>query len=99
MAKRNWDIDVKDYETWEDFQVAVEQELASFRHIGDRIGLALIAAPKRERLNGRFVTTGWGFRTETVPALQAPEPKVVPLPVEGPEDEEPAVPAAEGASF
>jgi len=98
LAKRTWTLDSRDYSSEDEFRNAVAQELGAFEHIGQRIGLALIASPIRERINGDFVTTGWAFRTETVPTVrEAPAAEVIQLPVE--ESEEPAIPAAEGASF
>lgn len=85
MAKgiklRNWDLDVRDYETVEDFRIAVANELAAFEHIGERFGIALVAAPAKQRVGDRYVTVGWTFNTATVPAARAvEEPEPEPLP-------------------
>lgn len=72
MAKRNWTIDSRDYETDSGFRQAVVDELASLENMGHRLGLGFVVAPIRARVNASFVTVGWSFRSELVPALQEP---------------------------
>lgn len=79
MAKgiklRNWSLDARDYETDEQFRGAVELELARFEHIGERFGIALVAAPVKRVIDDEYVTVGWTFQTATVPAARAVEPE------------------------
>lgn len=74
MAKRDWAIMSNDYATEDEFRSAVVNELAALENIGHRLGFAVSAVPIRERLSRSFVTTGWAFRTDTVPAVQKQEP-------------------------
>lgn len=90
MAKRNWTIDSRDYETDSGFRQAVVDELASLENMGHRLGFAFVVAPIRARVNGNFVTVGWSFRSETVPTLREaeapvePTAEVIDLPVDEP---------------
>jgi hypothetical protein len=79
IALRKWRISRSDYEDDYQFREAVQGELASFEHIGERLGVALIAAPIRTRLlpNGEWFTSAWGFQTATVPAATAAAEAVV----------------------
>lgn len=81
MAKgiklRNWSLDARDYQTDDEFRAAVELELARFEHIGERFGIALVAAPVKQVIAGEYVTVGWTFQTATVPAARQPEPDPV----------------------
>jgi len=70
MAKRTWTLDSRDFATEEEFRAAVQTELAQFEHVGHRIGLAVTAAPIRERIGREFETVGWAFRTDTVPVAR-----------------------------
>jgi hypothetical protein len=86
IALRNWWLHEGDYETDDQFNAAVELELARFQHIGERFGIALIATPvkKREVLkDGRVIywTQAWHFQTATVPAVSGSEPEVWPEPI------------------
>jgi hypothetical protein len=62
IALRKWRISRSDYQDDYQFREAVQGELASFEHIGERLGVALIAAPIRTRLlpNGEWFTSAWG---------------------------------------
>jgi hypothetical protein len=73
IALRKWRISRSDYEDDYQFREAVQGELASFEHIGERLGVALVAAPIRERavLGGEWFTSAWAFQTATVPAASA----------------------------
>jgi hypothetical protein len=75
IALRRWSIDLRDYETEEDFRQAVASELASFEHIGERLGIGLVAAPIRRQMDGGgWFTAGWMFETATVPGVREHEP-------------------------
>jgi hypothetical protein len=72
ISLREWSISLSDYETEDDFRQAVAQELAGFEHIGERLGVGLVAAPIRTRSHngGEWFTAGWVFKTATVPAAR-----------------------------
>lgn len=72
ISLREWTLSLSDYETEQDFRLAVAQELASFEHIGERLGVGLVAVPVRTRHvpDGGWFTVGWVFRTATVPAAR-----------------------------
>jgi hypothetical protein len=73
IALRKWRISRSDYQDDYQFREAVQGELASFEHIGERLGVALVAAPIRERAlqGGDWFTVAWAFQTATVPAATA----------------------------
>jgi hypothetical protein len=87
VAKRDWFIDARDYQTDEEFRHAVAAELASFELIGHRIGLALTAAPVRMKIDNSVLTVGWQFQTNAVPLVRQGEAPVAPPVVEEPEAE------------
>lgn len=95
MAKgiklRNWSLDARDFETDDQFRAAVELELARFEHIGERFGIALVAAPIKHQVGGDYVTVGWSFQTATVPAVREqpvePEDDVVSVSIKPMPDE------------
>lgn len=69
IALREWSISASDYSTEEAFRQAVVNELASFEHIGERLGVGLVAVPARVRLDtGSYYTAEWLFKTATVPS-------------------------------
>lgn len=72
IALRKWSISASDYEDDATFREAVQSELASFEHIGERLGIGVIAAPIRTRAipDGEWFTAGWVFQTATVPAAR-----------------------------
>lgn len=71
ISLREWSLSLSDYETEEDFRAAVQQELASFEHIGERLGVGLVSAPIRARAgSGAWFTAAWVFKTATVPAAR-----------------------------
>lgn len=71
IALREWSLSLSDYETEEDFRQAVAGELASFEHIGERLGIGVVALPVRTRTaSGAWYTAGWVFKTATVPAAR-----------------------------
>lgn len=80
-----------EFATEEGFRDAVARELAEYEHLGHRIGLALTAAPLRERFDDDYLTVGWAFQTAAVPAavaaVSAPEPQFDPDPDPEPEPE------------
>jgi hypothetical protein len=49
IALRKWSLSASDYENEAEFRAAVQNELASFEHIGERLGIGVIAAPIRTR--------------------------------------------------
>jgi hypothetical protein len=73
IALREWSISRDEYHSDNEFREAVAGELASFEHIGERLGIALIAAPIRTQAQdgGTWFTAAWGFKTATVPAARA----------------------------
>jgi hypothetical protein len=83
IAHRDWSISRDDYRDEDgrtddaSFRAAVQNELALAEHIGERLGVAIVAAPIRTRLaGGSHFTVGWAFKTATVPSTreQTPEP-------------------------
>lgn len=72
ISLRKWSLSLSDYETEQDFREAVQAELAQFEHIGERLGIGVIAAPIRTRTmdGGEWFTAGWVFQTATVPAAR-----------------------------
>jgi hypothetical protein len=72
ISLREWSLSLSDYETEDDFRAAVQQELASFEHIAERLGVGLVAAPIRTRMRdgGDWFTAGWVFKAATVPAAR-----------------------------
>jgi hypothetical protein len=54
------------------FRAAIQAELAMCENLGERLGVAIVAAPIRTRLNGggSWFTVGWVFKTATVPAAR-----------------------------
>jgi hypothetical protein len=57
------------------FRAAIQAELAMCENLGERLGVAIVAAPIRTRLNGggSWFTVGWVFKTATVPAAREDE--------------------------
>jgi hypothetical protein len=72
IALRKWSISASDYDDEALFREAVQQELASFEHIGERLGIGVIAAPIRAQQGSEWFTAGWVFQTATVPAAASP---------------------------
>jgi hypothetical protein len=72
IAHRDWSIQRSDYQTDQDFNDAVQQELALGQHLMERLGVAIIAAPIRKRspFGGGWFTEAVIFRTATVPAAR-----------------------------
>lgn len=80
IAHREWRIDRSDYDGEAAFREAVQAELAMCENIGERLGVAIVSAPIRTRLNdgGEWFTAAWVFRTATVPGASAPKPEETP---------------------
>lgn len=79
IAHREWQIARSDYMTEQGvdedaFRAAVQHELAMAEHIGERLGVAILAAPRRERLGSLWITLGWVFKTASVPSVPSDEP-------------------------
>lgn len=77
IAHREWSIRRDDYHDEHGrideraFRDAVQTELALAEHIGERLGVAIVASPVRTRLaGGSWFTVGWVFKTATVPATR-----------------------------
>jgi hypothetical protein len=71
ISLRKWSISASDYASEQEFRIAIANELASFEHIGERLGIGVIAAPIRTRESGQeWFTAGWVFQTATVPAAR-----------------------------
>lgn len=95
MAQRQWAIHAVEYEAEEAFRGAVTEELARLENLGHRIGGAFIATPIRRELEPEerthaqvreFVTEGWVFQHDTMPAVRRQQP--APEPVEDPSPDE-----------
>lgn len=74
IAHRGWQIARSDFMTDEGvdeaaFRGAVQHELAMAEHIGERLGVAILAAPKRQRFGDLWITVGWRFQTASIPAV------------------------------
>lgn len=93
MAERQWFITDEEFDSTDDFRVAVAEELARLENMGCRLGRGFIVTPiRRPRTVGQttvYDTIGWGFREVFMPALRAEEqPEDVDLgAVEEPEPE------------
>lgn len=71
IALREWSISRSSFTTEDEFRGAVAQELASFEHIGERLGIGLVSVPIRARRpDTSWYTAGWVFKTATVPAAK-----------------------------
>ncbi len=87
IAHREWTIHLDEFtndlgQTDEAaFREAVQAELAMCENFGERLGVAIVAAPIRTKLVGgnRWFTVGWVFKTATVPAARDNEPQPEPL--------------------
>lgn len=83
--EREWLIEQADYETVEDFRIAVANELAALENMGHRTGRGFTVSPVRvQQLSSSglpsYVTKGWLFREVFMPAARAQvaeEPDVV----------------------
>lgn len=96
IAHREWRIHRDDYTDDRSFREAVQAEFAMCENIGERLGVAIVAAPMRTRLHpdGEWFTAGWAFKTATVPAGRE-EPVEQPGEVESLEQALAAVPEDE----
>lgn len=75
IAHRDWQIERSEYDTDQDFNLAVQQELALSQHIMDRLGVAIVAAPvRRPGPLGLWSTHAVIFKTASVPAARDDEP-------------------------
>lgn len=74
---REWFITDEEFESTDDFRVAVAEELARLENMGHRLGRGFIVTPiRRSRMIGVtevFDTVGWGFREVVMPALRGGE--------------------------
>lgn len=70
IAHRQWTVDFRDYGTVEEARAAVQHEMAMAEHIGERLGVAIVCSPGRERVGDSFVTRGWVFETASIPTVQ-----------------------------
>lgn len=78
IAHREWTISRDEYTDdhgrvdQQAFREAIQGELAMCENLGERLGVAIVAAPLRTRLdNGSWWTHGWVFKTATIPAAAA----------------------------
>jgi hypothetical protein len=69
IAHREWRIHRDDYTDDRSFREAVQAEFAMCENIGERLGVAIVATPGREKIGDSWFTRGWLFRTATVPAM------------------------------
>lgn len=74
IGLREWSLKRSDYDSDAAFREAVQMELASFEHIGERLGICVTASPARRKENGRWITLGWVFATGTTPAVPSDGP-------------------------
>lgn len=71
IAHREWYIDRGVYESEQDFRAAVENEQALNVHIQERLGVAIVSAPVRQRDEfGHWRTEAYIFQTASVPAAR-----------------------------
>lgn len=93
IAHREWRIDRSDYDGEAAFREAVQAELAMCENIGERLGVAIVSAPIRTRLNGgnEWFTAAWVFRTATVPGASESKPAAPDEPDSEPEPVEAAL--------
>lgn len=75
---REWVIDLQEYDSEEDFRVAVAEELARLENMGHRLGRAFVVTPiRRKRVYGNttvYETQGWVFSEQFMPAAREVEP-------------------------
>lgn len=69
ISHREWRIHRDDYQDDQSFREAVQAELAMCENIGERLGVAIVAAPSRLKQGDSWFTRGWVFRTATVPSM------------------------------
>lgn len=72
---REWFVLADDYETDEDYRVAVQQELAGLENMGHRLGRGFVVTPLRQQreIGGVTVyeTVGWAFSETFMPAVRS----------------------------
>jgi hypothetical protein len=73
IAHREWQILREHYRDDQSFREAVQAELAMCENIGERLGVAIVAAPMRAK-DIDWYTAGWVFKTATVPSGREPDP-------------------------
>lgn len=76
IAHREWRITAEDYEDDRAFRKAVQAELAMCENIGERLGVAIVAAPIRTKAKhgSHWFTVGWVFQTASIPAMAVEQP-------------------------
>lgn len=90
IGLREWSISAEDFPSEDEFRQAIASELASFEHIGHRLGVGVVAVPVRRRVGQDWDTAAWVFRPATVPAAREGEPDLAvvtdaeTVPVDGP---------------
>lgn len=72
IAHREWAIHRSDYDTDADFREAVEAEMVLNVQIMERLGVAIVSAPVRNRDYG-WRTDAVIFQTATVPGISDPD--------------------------
>lgn len=80
MARmREWVIGLDEFDTEEDFRVAVERELAGLENMGHRLGRGFVVSPiRRPKVIGSeeiIVTVGWMFGEAVMPMARDTEPE------------------------
>ena len=68
ISHRKWALHRSDYQTDADFRAAVEQEMALNVQIMERLGVAIVSGPARQRVGDNWVTHAMVFETATIPA-------------------------------
>lgn len=82
QGSKKWEIERNDYDSDQEFEAAVETELAQLRFAGDRLGRGFTVMPIRAEVgegSDRYVTMAWRFQDAFVPAAKS-KPAEVPAP-------------------
>lgn len=74
IAHRKWALYRSDYETDADFRAAIENEAALNVHIQERLGIAIVSGPGRQRVGNDWFTQAMFYETATIPAAREQEP-------------------------
>lgn len=76
ISHRQWFLWRADYADDASFEEAVQSELAQLQFMCDRLGIAVVPSPVRDKLDradGRpseYFSMGWAFQTASIPAVR-----------------------------
>jgi hypothetical protein len=76
ISHRQWFLWRADYDDDASFEAAIQSELVQLQFMCDRLGIAVIPSPVRDKLDradGRpseYFSMGWGFQTASIPAVR-----------------------------